>query len=331
MSFVKMIERDFKRIILLCILTGAVVGVAWWQKHAHRPKKNYTIGILQTASHPALDAARESFISYLERVLPNKIEFITKNVQGDTAQAYSVAKSFNQNSEVNGLFAIATLAAQAAVQTHTDKPIAIAAVTDPVGQGIWTPHGVVCGSSDNIDVVKQVELMRLLIPSLQQVGILYSLSEPNSASLVAAMKNTLAQSSIKTVEFGISHASDLSLVVAKIADVDLVWVPTDNGVAAALDVVIKQLRNQSIPLMISDNLLMRPGVLAAAGIDYRKAGEYAAQCLEAVLVREKKPSEIPLAAPKIETILVNRKIVQELGMEKALKNQTGLVWFEGKM
>ncbi len=320
-----MIKSYAKVTQIFVVLAGVLGGMIWWQRSKHSPSKVYTIGILQTASHPALDAAREGFVSYLKEALPNQIEFITKNVQGDVAQAYSVAKSFNQSPAINGLFAIATLTAQAAVQTQTDKPIAIAAVTDPVEHGIWKPGGLVCGASDRVDIYKQIELMHLLFPSLARVGLLFTLSEPNSVSLVDEMKRALEEEQIEVVEFGIATASDLPLIVARIKEVDLVWVPTDNGVATALDMVTKSLQQANIPLIVSFDI--SPGVFAAAGIDYKKSGVQAAQCLEKVLIQGQKPSDIPILHPLIDYFVVNKKMAEERGIVERLSESKSIIWF----
>ena len=56
-----------------------------YNQQNNKRKKNNTrllkIGILQTASHPALDAAREGFIDTIKAKLGNNVECVISNAQ----------------------------------------------------------------------------------------------------------------------------------------------------------------------------------------------------------------------------------------------------------
>ena len=104
-----------KKILLIITITLALVTsfiIIKRTKKQNSPTM-LTIGILQTASHPALDASRDGFIEELKNKMGNNIEFITQNAQGSIAQAHAIAQQFHANKHINGFFAIATPAAQA--------------------------------------------------------------------------------------------------------------------------------------------------------------------------------------------------------------------------
>jgi putative ABC transport system substrate-binding protein len=89
-----------------------------------------TVGIVQLADHPALDAAREGFVDGLKE-LDVDVKIVYQNAQGDIPTSLSIAQKF-ANDNVDLIYAIATPAAQSAKQATKDIPILFSAVTDPV-------------------------------------------------------------------------------------------------------------------------------------------------------------------------------------------------------
>src|SRR5262249_48627479 len=137
----------------------------------------YTIGILQTASHPALDAVRDGFIEELKQKLGNSVAFVIQNAQGTVASAHTIAQQFHANTQYDAFFDIATPAAQALSAVEKEKPIIIAAVTDPYALGLVHPTSNVCGVTDMIDIKAEIDMLTALIPTAQSVGILYTAGE----------------------------------------------------------------------------------------------------------------------------------------------------------
>ena len=66
-----------KEIMLLITIVVVVSGLVVL-KRIKQPtvKAAYTVGILQTASHPALDASRDGFIEELKNRLGDAVEFV---------------------------------------------------------------------------------------------------------------------------------------------------------------------------------------------------------------------------------------------------------------
>ncbi len=304
----------------IMILTGAILslvaGFVCFKKFKQPSiKATYTIGILQTASHPALDAVREGFIESLQAKLGNKIEFVVQNAQGSVATAHALAQQLKSNKRFSGFFAIATPAAQAMSALEKEKPVIIAAVTDPHALGLIHPTTNVCGTNDMIDVKASIETLRSLVPAAKTVGLLYTSGEKNSQVLAEKMREELIKQGLTPIDFAMSSELDVAAVTELACrKTDVVWAPTDNTVALSISLIVSITIKYKKPLLVSDDTLVTSGALAAHGIDYKESGKQAGQIAYEVIVTGKKPFEMPIAQAKSNRPVINKKTLDALGL-----------------
>ncbi len=272
----------------------------------------YTVGIMQTASHPALDAVREGFIETLKNKMGNTVEFVIQNAQGSVAQAHAVAQQFHANKQYNGFFAIATPAAQAMSAIEKEKPIIIAAVTDPSILGAQTN---ICGVHDMIDMHKEIDMVHQLLPHAQTIALLYNNGEANSIAQIQIIKKELKELNVDCLELGIVQENDIATVVAMACrKADVLLCPTDNMLASAMDLVASIAHANKKPLIACHNQAVNQGALAARGVDYKAHGKQAGEVAYKILVEGKKPCELPIEPTKSEQIVVNRATLTALGL-----------------
>lgn len=293
----------------------------------------YTIGILQTASHPALDAVREGFTQELTRLLGDEVAYDVRNVQGSVSQAHATAQQFHVRSSYGGFLAIATPAAQSLFMQERERPIFIAAVTDPHALGMMHSTSTVCGTSDMIDTKAMVNMLVSLVPQAQKIGILYTMGELNSVVLVQRMKEELQARGLMAFEFAVSNESDIpTMTEVACRKADAIMCPTDNTVASAIDIVTTLARKHKKPLLVSDATLVARGALASCGVDYRESGKQTARIAYKVLVEGKKPFALGIEQARAEKIMVNAVTAQQIGVpiSNALKEQITLIAEEQK-
>lgn len=290
-----------------------IAGIRTYKKMAQ--DQRITIGILQTASHPALDAALKGFTERLKKQWGNKVAFVLQNAQGSVANAQTIAQSFHARSDINAIFAIATPAAKAAASVEKNKPIFIAAVTDPQALGLLLPDGNVTGSTDMINIDDLIDAAVKLVPNIKTVGIVYTVAEPNSVLLVDTMVQRLQQNGIVPMKFGATSEADIARAIENaVRKTDLILTPTDNTVASTITLLAQKALQGKKPLIVSDNLLVQYGPLAARGVDYTMTGIQAAESAIAVLEGGKKPNEVLVAQPGRSKIFVNKKTLEALGL-----------------
>lgn len=306
-----------KNLILLLCALGGVTTFFVYQKYTSisKPKTRFTIGILQTASHPALDAARDGFIEELQKTLGNDVSFSIRNGQGSIANIHTIAQQFHHDKNIQSIFAIATPAVQAISTIEKNKPIFIAAVTDPQTLGLIHPITNVCGTNDMIDVSGEIMLLTKLLPKAQTVGLLYNNGELNSITLANLMRQALKEHNLTPIDFAVTSESDLP-TAAQIAftKVDLVLAPTDNMVASSITLLVSLADKNKKPLIVSDNMLVSNGALASKGVDYKQSGKQTAQIAYQVLVHNKKPYELPIEQAKSDKVFVNTKVATLLNV-----------------
>ncbi len=297
---------------LVCLVTSIIVV-----KYLKKPssKTTYTIGILQTASHPALDASRDGFIESLQAKLGNKVDFIIQNAQGSVASAHAIAQQFKSNKNINAIYAIATPAAQAASALEKEKPIIIAAVTNPYAVGIMHPKTNVCGVTDMINVKALVEMLRELLPNAKTVGLLYTSGEKNSLVLAEKMRQELTAQGLTPTDFAMSSELD----VAAITDLacrksDVILAPTDNTVALSMTLIASIALKHNRPLLTSFNTAIDEGALAARGVDYKESGKQAGLVAYEAMVNGKKPCNLGVAQPESKKIVINQNTLGKLGL-----------------
>lgn len=289
----------------------ATVGALCFVAMRDRPS-GITIGIIQTASHPALDRARIGFKTELARQMPG-VQFIEQNAEGIASQAQSIAAALHANKNVVAIFAIGTLAAQASAHVEKQKPIIIAAVTDPKGSGLIQSN--LTGTSDRIEASKHVELIKNLVPSTQRVTLLYTLGEANSAAAVREMNLALRERDLEVVLVGVQQASDVvTATLHATQKADVIWVPSDNLLVSAMPTIARIARENKTPLIVSDPPSVERGALACVGVDYKKAGEESAKIAARILSNKLAPNTIAIREEQNPPMHINHNLAKKLGI-----------------
>lgn len=313
--------------LLLIGIAGALILIK--KRNSNATKAKYSVGILQTASHPALDASRDGFIEELTKLLHNDVEFVIKNAQGSTTQAHAIAQQMRSNKQLNGFMVIATLAAQAMHTVEKERPLFIAAVTNPEALGLIYPDTNVCGTKDMIDIAGQITMLTQLLPQARTVGILYTSGELNSINMVTMMHKELKERGLTAIDFAIGNDADIpAMVNVACRKVDVLLAPTDNNIASAISLVSAIALKHKMPLIVSDNMLVQQGPLASRGVDYRENGVQTAHIAHAVLAEGKKPADLPIEQAPCNQIFINAATMRELGILIPDEIQKDIVFVE---
>jgi len=275
----------------------------------------YTIGIVQTASHPALDAARDGFIDEIKEQCGEKIDFVVNNGQGSVATIHTIAQQFHAKQDIDGIFAIATPAAQAVVSVEHEKPVFVAAVSiTPATQAVITADNV-CGVNDMIDVRAEIDAMHTLLPEMKIVGILYSTGEINAVSTAQLMQEELEKRGLVPVMIGVTSEADIEPALASaLRKIDVLLTPTDNMVASAIALIVDIMQKAKKPLVVSDNMLVKYGAVMARGVDYYQSGRQTGALAVQVFMHGKKPHQLSIKKAKTQDIYVNEKVCETLGI-----------------
>lgn len=299
-------------LILMCLIV-VLGGLFFYKKNRFDAESTITIGIIQTATHPALDQAREGFITEITKLSNGMVSFVIQNAEGSLSQAQSIAESFHAHKKINAIFAIGTPAVQAIARAEKQKPIFIAAVSDPESLGVIYPGSNVCGTTDQVDSDAQADLILKIVPAAQTVVIIYNPGENNSQVMVKKMQHSLQERGLKNITFGVHSENEIVQTITTASRKgQVILVPADNLLVGAMPLVAKEALKNGRPLFASDIPSVTKGALIAQGADYSDLGKETAEMAYQVLLLGKKPQEVGIIHPRNSKILINKQVVEDL-------------------
>ena len=281
------------------------------------------IGIVSIIEHPFLEQARQGFIDTMAEQgfkEGEKVKYDYRNAYGKIENANTIAAAF-VGKPVDLIYSIATPTTQAVKEKTSSIPIVFAAVTDPLGAGIVKsmdhPGGNVTGISDMIPVRYQLEVIRQVLPAASKLGIPYNAGEANSVSLVGKMKEVAPDVGFTIVEANASTTADVAQAVSSlVGKVDALYMPTDNTMAAAVNVISDICMKNKIPFFSSENeTIKKDGALAALSVDHYKLGVEAAKMAVQILKDGRKPGDIPVAHLNRYDLTLNMRVAAALGIK----------------
>lgn len=247
---------------------------------------DYTVGILQLATHDALDKATEGFKAEIKENVPEgkTVKFIVKNPEGDASIMSTMATTLVRKCDlVMGNATNAALALKAAAQTEgkTNLPILFTSVTDPVDAGLVTsltnPGGNITGTTDMNPVEKQIEIITKFDSTITKVGFIYNINEANSAVQCDLAKTyiTANVATISTVTRTVSDASGITAAVnGLITDgCKAIYIPTDNLMAANMTTVANVTNAADVIVICGESSMVDNGGTFSFSIDYSELGK----------------------------------------------------------
>ena len=252
------------------------------------------IAIIQQLDHPSLEEIRLAIQAELDSIAAEKnitVEYKHFNGQNDTTVLGQIGAQVVADG-YDAIIPIATLAAQYAVTAAEGKdiPIVYAAVSDPEGAGL-TGMANVTGVSDALNTPFILDMMFAVNPDIQTVGLLYSLSEPNSEKPIAEAKEYLDNKGIAYIEKTGNTADEVITAASALVDrCDAVFTPTDNAVMNVAPTVAEILNKAGIPHYTGADSFVQAGSFTTCGVNYTELGTYAAKVAMDILAGGEVPA-----------------------------------------
>ncbi|VEG13058.1 ABC transporter substrate-binding protein [Moraxella cuniculi] len=279
------------------------------------------VAITAIVEHPALDAARQGALEQLAAEGFKEGENLTVNfqsAQGNMATAGQIAKQFVADNP-DAIYAIATPSAQAIAAATSTIPVVFSAVTDPVEaklvNNLQSSGNNITGASDVLPYEPQIELIRQLIPTVKNVGYVYSPGEVNSTVVLKNLKEKLAPLGITVIEAPAQKSSDITQAAnSLVGKVDVIYTSTDNNVINAYEALYQVAKQAKIPLISADTSTVERGAVAAMGVNYTDLGKQAGKIIARVLKGE-KPADIPVYISENLDLYISKKHAAEQGVQ----------------
>ena len=316
----KVVRKLLAPLLVVGILLISLISLH--QLKADKKKDVFRIGISQFITHQSLDATREGFVDELAKqgyVEGKNIEIDLQNAQGEQRNLKTISQQLAESSDV--VLAIATPSAQSLANTTQTTPVIFSAVTDPVSAKLVEsrehPGGNVTGTSDQSSdaISTQINLIKKVLPKAKTIGILYTQSEPNSVVQKDEAKRLLEEKGFTVVEKTILDSNNVKAATESLmAEVDMVFVPTDNIISSTMETVKQVSIKHKVPVFGGSTEMIAVGGLYNYGTNYEELGRQTARMLVRVLKGE-KPENIAVELPEKLELHTNQEMADALGID----------------
>ena len=316
----KVVRKLLAPILVVGILLTSLISLH--QLKADKKKDVFRIGISQFITHQSLDATREGFVDELAKqgyIEGKNIEIDLQNAQGEQRNLKTISQQLAESSDV--VLAIATPSAQSLANTTQTTPVIFSAVTDPVSAKLVEsrehPGGNVTGTSDQSSdaISTQINLIKKVLPKAKTIGILYTQSEPNSVVQKDEAKRLLEEKGFTVVEKTILDSNNVKAAAESLmAEVDMVFVPTDNIISSTMETVKQVSIKHKVPVFGGSTEMIAVGGLYNYGTNYEELGRQTARMLIRVLKGE-KPENIAVELPEKLELHTNQEMADALGID----------------
>lgn len=312
-------KSRFKFINIITTVVLALLPILAGGQAVKAQEETINIGVVQYVEHEALDAVLKGFQETLEdSAYGDRIEWDINNASGDQASLQSLSEKVARDNDI--LFAIATPAAQTLASVEQEKPIFIAAVTDPVEAGLAdsmeVPGGNITGTSDMAPIEEQVDLLIRNFPDVETVGLIYNSSEVNSQVQAGVAVELLEEQGLATEVQTVISTNDISQVMnALVGNVDAMFMVTDNTIDSAITLVGDIAKEAGIPTIGSSDSVVRTNGLATLSNSYEDYGVQTAEMVIRMLDEDLNPGEMEIELGKDFQIVVNEDFAEAIGVD----------------
>ena len=260
----------------------------------------YTVGICEQMEHVSLSEATRGFKDALTGIFgEDGIEFKEGNALGEQSSCAAIIDGFVSDG-VDLILANATYPLQAAASATADIPVLGTSVTDcATALGLEGFDGTVgsnvSGTSDLVPLGDQAALIAELFPGAETVGLLYCSGEPNSVYQIETVSDALEAMGYACEAFAFTDVNDLSSVTERACEEsDVLYIPTDNTVAANTETVANIVIPAGVPVVGGD-----PGICSGCGVatitcDYYELGRLTGELAAGILRGETDVSTLPI-------------------------------------
>lgn len=302
----------------LCALVFAIGPLATAQQPKKVPRIGYLAAVSASADAPRLEAFRRGLreFGYFEG---QNIQIEYRHESADFDRLPALATELI-NSDIDVLVAVTTNAALAAKKTAKSTPVIFMGVTDPISTGLaesLARPGGNCTGITNVAAIltgKRLELLKLAIPKITRVAVLWDPQAPGSRPQWEASSQPAQQLELSLQSMEVSNAGDYAAAFRQAvkAGSGAVWV-TLNPLANSNQKPIAEFAIENrLPTICARGDYADNGCLMAYGPGYSIEGRDGARFVHKIL-NGAKPADLPIEQPTQFELVVNLKTAKRIG------------------
>ncbi|MBT4963443.1 MAG: hypothetical protein HOI53_08355 [Francisellaceae bacterium] len=230
------------------------------------------VGMILPLKHKSLDLIADGFKMALTGQCPNS-KISIKNAYGDMLSQSMLIKQFSNDSKIDYVVTIGTVAAQMA-SSISKKPILALAANKEVIQ-----NDNMYFVSDELPANIVSDFLTSLMPNINQITIIHSMNDKVHKEL-KAIELALGEHNVTLQKLSVNNISDIYRVVNQISvRSDLVLMLKDHVVVSAVPLLHQHTMRKDIPLVSLDEGSVKSGADLGIGVIESEIGEKGAKLI----------------------------------------------------
>jgi putative ABC transport system substrate-binding protein len=291
------------------ILAAFLVAAGLVYFIANKPSSKLKIGLVVPIEHQALKDISEGFKEEIGRQFKNTpYDLDILNAQGDKSLLKSIIdKLQRQNYDV--VAAIGTEATLMAATVIKTKSLVGLDVTGEVNQQQKNITGIL-----ESKVAPCFEFLKLSLPDLKKVTVIYSASEKISKQIEDLIK-IASEHQIELQPLMVQGLVDL-YSISKFIDPrsNVIFILKDNVIVSGIPTLAKTAQDLKIPLFTCDEGSVISGAATGLGNKEKDIGVKGGEITGEILIRKKTPADIPLEPLQKFVVFLNLNAAQSQGL-----------------
>jgi putative ABC transport system substrate-binding protein len=251
----------------------------------------------------------EAPIAAFRASINEEVEII--NIEGSREKGERLLRTSAADGSVTGIFALGTQAAYLSKHVLPSVPMSFSMVLNWKRYEFAAPT---TGVSVEIPVNVLFTRFRLLLPNVENIGLIYSEQVPEQT--LAAARQAAATLGIDLVEEKVRYSDAVSGAYRRLRNsVDALWMLTDPVVVTRdnFRYLSDRCTKDDIAFLAFSENFVRAGALLSVSPDYKTMGSQAAVLLRKAI---KTPSTPPaVQAPLGTTLVINSAVAEAIGVD----------------
>lgn len=246
--------------------------------------------------------------------------FHVRDVRGDRRALEAAAQGLERE-KVDLIYSITTSVTVVTKKATQSVPIVFYAGSNPVGVGLVAsfakPGGRVTGihSQSSPLVMKRLELMKEIAPSLRKVLFVYDPGNPTMQEPLRLAREAARQLNLELIERHVKSAEELrtALDALKPGDIDALSF-TDAMVTSQETIILEAAAAKKLMVVVAEPASVAKGALASYGVSYFANGRLAARQVQRIL-QGTDPGALPVEQADRLHLALNLRTARALGVK----------------
>jgi putative tryptophan/tyrosine transport system substrate-binding protein len=211
------------------------------------------------------------------------------------------------------ILAIGPLATQMAQAEFREIPVVFVMAPNPPKDGRNGTN--MTGISLHIPIDKQLATYNALLPSIQNIGVIY---DPTKTGAMVHEASDVAQKlGLQLHTAPIASSKEVAAALRSlVGTIDALWMLPDETVVTreSFEFLVLAAFKHRLPLLALSDAFVKAGALASVSLDYVDLGRQACRLAQDIASGRQRPAEVDVVPPAKAKLAINLKVAKQIGL-----------------